>query len=144
MDEPLEEPPGPSAEHENLGEHEDVGEQGYLGERVDEDLSEREVILQSLYSGEISPQVAAERLALETLKGDKLESGLMDTWGTILREAYESTNNHQTLVELLATIAKLPPAKDDQGNQLKIYDIRVWGESRRYFGLDDVQLTHWP
>jgi hypothetical protein len=105
---------------------------------------ERGVILRSLYAGQISLQVAGEMLAAETLKGDDMYRDLKDTWSVIQGEAYRSTSHHQTLVELLATIADLPPARDDQGNQLKIYDLRVWGESRRYFGLDDVQLTHWP
>ncbi len=118
MDEPLP-PPGLPPEHE------------------DDDSGERGIVLQSLYSGRITLRLAAERLASLSLEGDDLGAGLLDTWSVIHWDAEHSAAYHQILSELLATIASLPPARDDEGNQLTINNNRIWGKSER---CSDLQV----
>ena len=91
------------------------------------DAGERGTMLDDLYSGSISVQVAAERLASLSLAEGDLYSALGDTWSVILGDVIRTINHHDILAELLVAVANLPPAKDEQGNQLTIYDLRVWG-----------------
>ena len=110
------------------------------GRQVDRgDLEERKAILESLYRGLISSQLAADMIAALTLKGDDLEHSLFDTWHTIIGDAKESSDRHVVLSELLADVAHLPPVKDEEGKQRTIYDLRIWGESCLIF--EDQECT---
>ena len=101
----------------------------------DDGLNERKAILQSLFRGDLSSQLAAEQLSSWSLnekvpegaKGDPLDRGLLRTWQTILVDGKETSDHHEKLSELLVGISRLPPAKDEQGKQLMRYGLRVWG-----------------
>jgi hypothetical protein len=94
----------------------------------DDGLNERKAILQSLFRGLISLQIAAGQLASISLKESGIENGLCRTWQTILGDVKETTDHHKKLSELLVSISHLPPAKNEEGKQLTVGDLRIWGE----------------
>ena len=117
--------------------------------------AERRGILQSLFGGLISLQLAAEQLASLSLEENGIESGIYRTWQAIVGDAKETTDHHETLSELLVSISRLPPAEDQEGNQLMQYDLRIWGKSclrglicgrrnaAKSLTLDDIPCFAW-
>ena len=97
--------------------------------RREEELNERRAILQNLFCGLVSTESAAEQLASLCLKENDIEKSLLRTWLAIIEDAQETTENHKILSECLVAISRLPPAKDEDGNQLVIYKLRTWGKS---------------
>lgn len=69
----------------------------------------RKTVLHMLYSGRISTQLAAEKLALLTVESQDLDSGLYDPWLTMINNVKQYAQHHQLLLELLAVISNLPP-----------------------------------
>lgn len=98
-----------------------------------------EDIIQSLFSGTISFQVAAESLALTSLNNyyNGLEHSIVSVWRPMFEHAVRSPEIHDILSELLIAMASLPPAKDGSGNQLlsgplwyRHTTMRFWGKSK--------------
>ncbi len=86
-------------------------------------------ILQDLYDGNSSPQKAADALASISLStSSDLGVPLGRTWDTIIVAAREKPEHQDKLVDVLATLARLPDAKNEQGKPLFIYDMRVWSD----------------
>ena len=101
----------------------------------------RDAILSDLFNSRISAQVAAERLASLTLEdADGVESGLSVTWATIMIAAYDSPGleHLEKLKDLLVSMAKLSPPKDESGNALSFYGLSMWSES--YWSLVAVHI----
>lgn len=102
-------------------------------EPMDEAHRQRGEILLFVLGRLITTQSAAEQLAALSLETNNIEL----TWATILDAARKSEDRHlETLVDLLVDMASLPPALDDHGEQLMLYNMAIWGE------LGDLVLVH--
>lgn len=103
-----------------------------MSERIaitDNDYPERLSILQDLYAGNCSPQKAANAFASATLSDlSDLEGPLRLTWTTLIVSAREEPEHHEKLVEVLASIARLPDAENEEGEPLVVYDMQVWSD----------------
>lgn len=94
-------------------------------EPMNEDHRQRGEILLFMLGGLLKIQDAAEQLASLTLRTWNFEL----TWNTVMYAARKAEDRHlETLVDLLVCMAQLPPARDENGEQLMEYDMRVWGE----------------
>ncbi len=88
----------------------------------------RLTILADHFADRTTSKDAAERLASLTLE-EKPETGLNMTWGSIITIARESGHHLEKLANVLVEMTKLPPAKDENGEQLMLYGLRIWGQS---------------
>ena len=93
------------------------------GDLTDEGVAERFEILQDFFSGTLPIQSAAEKLAQNSFYP---EQTLELTWTAIILAARRVPEHQGKLVEFLVTLSELQPPKDEEGNELIIYDMSVW------------------
>jgi hypothetical protein len=95
-------------------------------DEFDSDFSgwpERAEVLRGLFSGCLSTQSAAEELARVSLTPDE---NVELTWTVILVAARTFPGQQEKLVDLLLQMSKLPPAKDEHGEQLRKCCGGIW------------------
>ena len=107
-----------------------------MSDRPDFDDSEddwlpRADVLRGLFSGRLSTQAAAEELAKVTLSVDDdpetdTHTRVEITWTVILVAARTFPEQQETLVDLLLHMSRLPPAKDEHGEQLRLCCGGIW------------------
>lgn len=99
---------------------------------INDSYDERLSILEDLFAGNSSPQRAADALASISLPissdPDDLEGPLGLTWECIIVAAREKPEHQDKLVAILATLARRPDAKNEQGKPLIVHNMRVWSE----------------
>lgn len=93
------------------------------------DYPARLAVLQDLYSGNLTPQKAAEALASASLINlSELDKPLTLIWVTIIVAAREEPAHQDQLVDLLSSLALLPDAQNEQNELLTIHDMRIWSD----------------
>lgn len=108
--------------------------------------------LQDLFAGRVTTQSAADALVRSFLESessleDIFEAGI---WDVIVAAARELPEHHNKLVELLVYFSGLPPAKDDKGEQRKVYGERIWQDlptfgwdmNREWNGMVSIRNLH--
>ncbi|KAI3117657.1 hypothetical protein DTO012A9_5228 [Penicillium roqueforti] len=92
---------------------------------TDEMFTSQFAVLQDLFSDSISAQEAVRDLASISLSMEP-EAGLGRLWAVIVGCAYESSEYHDKLVEILVQFSKLPSPKTASGDTLILYDMQIW------------------
>lgn len=91
--------------------------------------AERLAILHDLFAGNSSSQKAADALASISLStSSDPEGSLSLTWATIIVSAREQPEHQDKLVDVLVNLARLPDAKNKQGEPLVVHGMRVWSD----------------
>jgi len=95
-------------------------------------------IMSSLLSGFTTPQRAAEWLA-SLLFLNEPESDLNRTWAVVMAAIRWAVNDddRKKVVKMLIHMAGLPPALDEEGQQVEVYGLKIWGELLVQHGTDN-------
>ena len=98
---------------------------------LDDNWLRRADVLRGLFSGRLSTQVAAEELVDVTLAPDEdpemgTQTKVEITWTVIMIAARTFLEQQEKLVDLLLHMSTLPPAKDENGQQLRLCCGGIW------------------
>lgn len=95
-------------------------------------------ILEDLLKGTLSPQIAMERMLSKTPLQESpdddadVNMSLCHTWARLIPAASKFPEHHEKLAELLVLLSHSPPLKNDRGEDLIVYDMRVWTDLPRF------------